>query len=126
MSVTRNSTLSLPVGGVAKTVSFGITADGECDYSFQVAADATAEEHVVEFTNAKLQQIFISSDQPITIKTNSSGSPQDTLNVAANVPFLWSAGGGFASPFAGNVTALYIANPASVAANLVVSLLQNT
>lgn len=51
-----------------------------------------------------------------TIKTNSSGSPQDTISLAAGENLLWTAAkdGLPSCPFSDDVTALYVTNAASV------------
>jgi hypothetical protein len=59
------------------------------------------------FTLANLQDIYILSDQDMTLKTNSTGSPQETLTIKANKPFAWNINSGVPVPFAGNVTAVY-------------------
>jgi hypothetical protein len=59
------------------------------------------------FTLANLQDIYILSDQDVTLKTNSTGSPQETLTIKANKPFGWYKDSGIPAPFAGNVTAVY-------------------
>jgi hypothetical protein len=43
----------------------------------------------------------------MTLKTNSTGSPQETLTIKANKPFAWNINSGVPVPFAGNVTAVY-------------------
>lgn len=60
-------------------------------------------------TIANLKAIVMVADQNMTVKTNSSGSPQETISLKAGIPFIWTSEAGyFAAPFAGNVTALYL------------------
>lgn len=59
---------------------------------------------------ANLKSIFILSDQNCTVKTNSSGAPQETITLVAGIPFVWQYQSGVAVPFAGDVTAWYVTN----------------
>ena len=84
-------------------------------------ADAQTNKLVsLAFTLAALKVIAILSTRAITVKTNDSGAPQETLSIAANVPFVYIPGSGVASPFAGNVTALYVTNASGGAAALTI------
>lgn len=108
---------------LTKSVSF--QASEELNFDFSLAANTTNQQVNLAFTKADLQSIFISSDQDITIKTNSSGSPQDTLTITAGNPFEWDATSGIANPFAGSVTTAYFTNGTSTNANVSVRTLTN-
>jgi hypothetical protein len=45
-----------------------------------------------------------------TVKTNSSGSPDNTITLAAGVPVAWDTNSPYANPFTANVTKFYITN----------------
>jgi hypothetical protein len=63
------------------------------------------------FAEAKLKSIFILSDQDCTLKFNSSGSPTDTINLKAGIPFQWTSDNYLVYPFVGTtgaITALYV------------------
>jgi hypothetical protein len=64
-------------------------------------------ELAIAFAVAKLKAIKLTSDVALTLKTNDSGSPQETISLAAGVPLDWYYGCGLAVPFAGNVTKIY-------------------
>jgi hypothetical protein len=57
-----------------------------------------------------LVALFLLSNQPMTVLTNSASTPQDTINLLAGVAFAWDAQCGLVYPFAGAVTALYLTN----------------
>lgn len=46
----------------------------------------------------------------MTVKTNSSGAPQETIAVAAGIPLVYVPAEGGTAPFAGDVTKLYVTN----------------
>ena len=127
MSITRNCLLSLSGQNAPVSIPFSVTADEENDFAFQVTAAATNEQHIFGCTSAKLQQIIIESDQAMTLKTNSSGSPQDTIVLVAGIPFVWTAGCGMAYPFAGAVTTGYFTNGSSTLnANVKINMMSNS
>lgn len=63
------------------------------------------------FIKANLVGIELLSDQAMVIKTNSTSSPSDTLNLVAGVPYFWYAGSGITNPFATDVTIMYASTP---------------
>jgi hypothetical protein len=61
------------------------------------------------FTQANLQGLILVASQNMTIKTNSSGSPADTINLVAGVPLVWEKSGSyFACPFTSNCTGWFV------------------
>lgn len=80
------------------------------------------------FANSKLKSFYAYSDAAITIYTNeaSSGTPQEKITLPVGKAFYWSltdsflgaVGDSAESPFAGDVTGLFVTNTA--AANLTV------
>ena len=60
--------------------------------------------------SGNLVALFLLSNQPMTVRTNSPSSPQDVINLSAGVQFAWDAQCGYPYPFAGPVTALYLSN----------------
>jgi hypothetical protein len=51
------------------------------------------------------------------VKTNSSGSPQETFTLAANKPQYWQTGMG-TTPIAGDVTKVFITNASGATARV--------
>jgi hypothetical protein len=70
----------------------------------------------IESTNLRFFCLY--SDRDVTIKTNSTGSPQETWALKANRPIIWATNlfGGF--PIAGDVTALFITNVSGATASV--------
>lgn len=84
-----------------------------------VVAGATAQLVDIVLPTADIKGIFISCDQACVIKTNSSGSPIQTFTFPAGGGYLmWDAKSVQACPITTGITALYIANPTAVDANL--------
>jgi hypothetical protein len=55
-----------------------------------------------------LVAIELLASAPVTILTNSTTAPQDTIALAASVPLQWDSQSGLACPFAGAVTEFYV------------------
>jgi hypothetical protein len=61
------------------------------------------------FTAANVQGVWLLATQNMTIKTNSSGSPAQTISLVAGIPLYWEASAGyFTNPFTSDVTAFYV------------------
>lgn len=68
----------------------------------------------IAWTVANTQSLFLLSSSDATIKTNSSGSPANTISLKAGIPLIWRASAGYYSnPFTTDVTAWYITCTAS-------------
>lgn len=108
---------------ISNNVNYAVEGEQNVDLdatTTPVAAGATAKEVTITIDVSKLATIIIQSDQDITIKTNSTGTPDDTLTVKANKPLVWGADSGLPNPFPSgvDVTKIYIANPAASVANV--------
>lgn len=86
------------------------TGDEEVDIDVAVAPSTTNAEYDQTLTVAALKSVVLYSDQALTIKTNSSSAPQDTINLVAGQAIVWQPAGGFSAPFAGNVTKFFLTN----------------
>jgi hypothetical protein len=67
--------------------------------------------------------LFIVATGALTLKTNSSGSPANTITLVKDEPFLWRTGDGTLRDTAGSaittdITGLYITNPGAAAVDL--------
>jgi hypothetical protein len=73
-------------------------------------------------TNVTLTSIATGGAAPPAANTTGT---QDTIPLTAGVPVIWYAAAGATSPFAGNVTTVFVTNTNAVAANLKIRALQN-
>lgn len=63
----------------------------------------------IAWTAANAQSIYILSSQDCVLKTNSSGSPAQTVNLKAGIPLVWQASAAYyTNIFVTNITAWYI------------------
>lgn len=71
--------------------------------------------------SGRLQMVALIATSALTIKTNSSGSPTDTITLTANNALVWVRGGG-TQPFQAtpDVSAFYLSNTDATAGTLTV------
>ncbi len=118
--ITHTFTLNWSSGNNNLLATVTATGQEEINISISIAGSTTNQQLPAgfAFTLAKLQSIYILAAGVLTLKTNSSGSPQETLTLAANEPIVWIAGAGMPALFAGNITAGYVTNAAGTATQL--------
>lgn len=100
-------------------------ADGEISLDVVVPANTNNLAVDLAFVVSRVKSLFITSDKAVTIKTNSSGAPTQTLTRAANQPLDWTAADADACPFTANVTTAFITNATSAAANVRIRILHD-
>lgn len=107
--VTRSYTDS---SGGAIGATENITDDTELNFDGTFATGTTNGEIDWTSTVANLKSILIYSDKAVTLKTNSSGSPQETIPLTAGQALIWvrASDGAGHIPFAGDVTKIFITN----------------
>lgn len=106
--------------GTTTATSFDYTADAQIETSPTIPVSSTAYEVDIAFPYATLKTLFLySKTQALTVKTNSSGSPDDTIALAAGVPVVYTYDGRVGTstnPLAHNVTKLYVVNASTTIA----------
>lgn len=116
--MTYTITTSVTGHGVTKTFTETPSADGGHPLDITVPAATTNKQVNVALTRANLAAVVLYATGAVTIKTNSSGSPQETITLVAGEVVKWTSGQGSGlagCPFSGNITALYITNAGSAA-----------
>lgn len=113
MSVSYLFTFGTSGGSTALADSVTETGNIAIDANFTVPVSTTNQAEAIAWNNTNLTAIYIKSNTTLTLKTNSSSSPQDTLTITGGVPFIWYATSGITNPFAGNVTNTFWSNSSS-------------
>lgn len=101
-------------GGVTLEKTQDLTAGQLIVLSEAIPANQTDLEAAFALVAAKLKGIYIAADVAMTIKTNDGSSPDDTITLVANQPYIWGLGssriGADDSPFSADVTSIFVTN----------------
>jgi hypothetical protein len=83
-----------------------------------VPSPSTDLAFAISFAVGKVESIVLLSDQNLTLKTNSSGSPANTINLLANVPYVWQRSTYLVNLFTVDVTQFFLTNASGSTARL--------
>lgn len=109
---------------IAQTVT--PTADGEANRNVTITNGAVNTEVDIVIDVSAVSSLYILTDQALTLKTNSTGAPDDTITLAANKPLIWYSGCGWTNPLTVDVTKFYFSNASGSDATVKVRVLQDT
>lgn len=103
-------------GALSRSAFLGRQSDGNKQFEVTVPAGATNQAVAINFSHTNLKSVYLAVTDgagagTVTVKTNSSGSPDNTFTVKSNGPLVWNADMPLANPFTAAVTGgLYISN----------------
>lgn len=86
-----------------------------------IAGEATNVSVAATIDTSALKGLGISCDQEVTVKTNSSDTPDDTFTIKPGAPLTWTSDSATANPISEDVTGLFVTNAGAATANLVVA-----
>lgn len=104
--------------GVSLSKSAVETAESLIQEEVEVAANTTDQLVAFVLDVSQVKALYLVSDKAVTVETNSSSAAQETIDLEANVPYVWHSKSGLDMPLAGDVTALYITNANAAAATV--------
>lgn len=119
----KNFSAETPSGPITTQRSY--SASGHAAIAEAIADGQTAFLINIAIDVSTVKSIIINCDQNITIKTNSSGSPDDTLAIEANKQYDWDEDSLHALKLTVDVTKIYVANASGAAANLLIDVIQD-
>lgn len=96
-------------GAVRISSSESIAASASVSLEESVPDSSTDLQINVNIVENDLTSFALVATQDVTIKTNSSGSPQETISLKANRPLIWGAGGG-TKPISDDISAFFVTN----------------
>lgn len=113
--------------GTVTSVVTAITGDSEAGLEATIPVGGTNVPFVIAITRSQILSVCVYCSTSATIKTNSSSTPQDTINLAAGAQVVYEGAGatGAANPFSGNITAIYVTNNDPKAGNFKLRVLLN-
>jgi hypothetical protein len=111
--------------GESITNTVSQTAASEVNVDESIANGATNVAVTWAVDQSELKLLYIVSDKALTLKTNSSSAPDDTITLAANQPVEWCASDSATCPLSADVTLLYVTNSSGASAALTIRALQD-
>lgn len=117
MALTPSCAVQVAFGDQSVTANTSLSGEGSNNRDVVAALSATTEV-IMTFLFAGLQMILITVDGDLTLKTNSSGSPDETLALKSGIPFFWQKNSGVVNPFSHDCTKFYFVNAAGVNVNV--------
>jgi hypothetical protein len=97
---------------------YSYTGDGANPRSIDVADSATNLEIAFVLDVSEIKAIYIVATQDLTLKTNSSSVPAETIELKAGKPYLWHEDSYFVNLLETDITKLFVTNASGVAAVL--------
>jgi hypothetical protein len=99
--------------GTVAATTMNYTGDDESNFNETIAASSTNVDYDWTLEKDDLVSLAIFASAAMTLKTNSSGSPDDTITLAAGQLLVWTSDSGMANPFdAAAVTKIYVTSTA--------------
>lgn len=121
---------SVNVGGVSRTARVTVTAEDPANVNVGPVVVANGQTDkalsIGGIDVSQLKGVFIVSDKDVLVEFNDNAGAGGSLNLAANVPYIWHADDVNALLITADVTAVYVTNASGAAANLYFFFLQDT
>ncbi len=92
MSISHTFTSGHSGGSVSLTDSVTVTGNVAAEVNVALSANTTNQLVALAYLTANIKGVYIKSDVALTIKVDSSGSPEETISIAAGVPYTWFTG----------------------------------
>jgi hypothetical protein len=94
------------------------TADGESQYDGTIATGVTHGEIDIAVDVSAIKSMVMYSTQALTVKTNSTSAPDDTISLAASKQLVWTIDRLEACPLTADVTKFYVTNASGSSATV--------
>jgi hypothetical protein len=115
-------TCKLQVNGYGNAINISasrtFTGESQTTLAPTIPASTTNQQILLAIDISLLKLLVIKSDQNISIKTNSSSTPDNTLNIVANVPYTWGDGDYNAKLLTADVESIFVTNATTSPANV--------
>jgi hypothetical protein len=118
LTMTFTTSIKSADGGTVVSEAAAFSADAVESVNNQVAAGQVLEEDLTVDVS-QIKSFYISSDQDVTLKTNSTGAPAQTFALKAKKAMWWNTDRLEANPLTTDITKLFFDNTAgTIAANV--------
>lgn len=90
-SVTYTFTMGQSGGSVSLSDTVAVTGTVGIEVNVALAPSTTNQLVPIAYVSANIKGVYIRSDQDVTIKVDSTGSPEQTIVIKAGIPYTWYA-----------------------------------
>ena len=125
MSLTHNITWSWQSGTTSFEHTEAVSAGLERNLDESIPDSSTDLAVTFALDQSAMKSFYLVSDQVVTIKTNNSSTPDDTLVLVASTPVVWTANCQMTNPITVDVAQLYVTNASGTAATLKIRALED-
>jgi hypothetical protein len=108
MASTVRVTSSVAVGSTSHSATISHTVENLQIFEETVPDASTNVQFLLAIDISAAKVVSLLADQNLTVKTNSSGSPQETITLVAGRPKVWNTGD--TAMFAGDVNSIFVTN----------------
>ena len=108
------------------SVSKSFEGDVQANLDLSIPTATTNQEVLLALDVSALKTVIVSSDVAVTIKTNNSGSPTDTIAIKAGIPYIWHYDAYASNLFTGDVSKIFITNTSGSTSNFKLLALTDT
>lgn len=127
MATSSSITFTATGGPSAITgVTASATGNEATVVSVTVPASTTHQLYSLAMPTADLKSVFLYTDGALTVKTNSTSAPDQTLTFAADYPLAWASGMPNTNPITTAVTQVYLTNASTTAAVVLAGIVNAT
>lgn len=109
---------SVTAGGVSTSKSNTYTANGRVSVAESVANGQTDYEINVDLDVSAVKSFYLVSTQDVTFETNNGATPDDTISLLADVPYVWTEESYDSFLLTVDVTSIFITNASGSAATI--------
>jgi hypothetical protein len=96
--------------GIVVTTTVSKTGSEVVEWDGTIPVSTTNQALQLAFTMASMQMICITATGALTLKTNSTGSPAQTITLTANQSITWYTGSAATNPITADVTEVFATN----------------
>jgi hypothetical protein len=118
MSTTYTFGYTWASGAAARSQTLSLSDSASLTIDEAVTASTTDQLIACTISTAAISGLWIESDQAVTVETNNSTTPVDTIALLANQPLVWQENDYYSLPLTADVTALYVTNAGASSANV--------
>ena len=116
---------AITIGGKTYSKSNTFSDNAELHITKDVATAEANYEIDCTMAVAEISAVFINSTQDVILETNDGTTPDETINLVANVPYVWHENSYHVNLLATDITALFVTNTSGATATIDVHVLYN-